>query len=435
MEWKLPAVVDAIDRTKTASSLSRQITNLWIIGILVLLPVDLGQLPLNVNLVDAWIVLGLPFLWLSFAHGRKLVGLSYALPMWVIMVASLVSTFAAPRPSLSLIVMLKELFLFVWFISLASLLAGLEPVDLRLMLWVWLVTVVLHGCLVLAQFMSPPLWQMVSRLMDRSSSFAHYRPSGLFANANKAAFFHLFGYVPLLLLKLPRSPGVILAIVLLAPMLATGSMAAAIAFTVGLLTATALIALSGRVMHVFKVLARVALVIPLLVGLAYPVVASNQRLEEHLTQILFGRSERSSAGRFDLWQRGVETYLNNDVVLFGIGPENFRVVDYQGKQLHNDLIAFSVERGLVGALGLVSFALLAASKAFHLLRLGMKQRDRVHVGVVVFFAAVLAAVVESLTHQSFHYHELWLVLALQEAVLFRLLTDPSTGVRETPPVR
>jgi hypothetical protein len=43
--------------------------------------------------------------------------------------------------------------------------------------------------------------------------------------------------------------------------------------------------------------------------------------------------------------------------------------------------------------------------------------------VVVFIAALMAILVESLTHQIFHTREMWLVLALLEAVLYKMITS------------
>ncbi|MHA2092513.1 MAG: hypothetical protein ACW98K_16830, partial [Candidatus Kariarchaeaceae archaeon] len=88
----------------------------------------------------------------------------------------------------------------------------------------------------------------------------------------------------------------------------------------------------------------------------------------------------------------------------------------------NDLLAFSVERGLLGTIGLVLLALFAIYKAMYLLLEYNKHRDRSHLVVVVFLAAIAAALVESQTHQIFHARWLWLVLAMQEAMIIQLRT-------------
>ncbi len=143
--------------------------------------------------------------------------------------------------------------------------------------------------------------------------------------------------------------------------------------------------------------------------------------QSHFEGIILGRAEKSSDGRFALWGRGLDVLSDRNVTLIaGIGPANFKVMDRQSTQLHNDLLAFIVERGLLGALGLVLIGGVAVTRAFYLMRIHRKFPDRVAPVVVVFLAAIVAVLIASLTHQIFHSRELWLVLALQEAMLFNL---------------
>ena len=118
---------------------------IWLVGTLVLLPVDLIKLPFNMILVDCWILMALPILWLSFLRGRYVISLSYMVAMWIILVASFASTFAAPAPKNSLVVIMKETYAYVWFVTLVAVLARLGARDLRRILVVWTGMVFLHG--------------------------------------------------------------------------------------------------------------------------------------------------------------------------------------------------------------------------------------------------------------------------------------------------
>ena len=109
--------------------------------------------------------------------------------------------------------------------------------------------------------------------------------------------------------------------------------------------------------------------------------------------------------------------MEHSGVLLGVGPENFRVVDGRDKQLHNDFIAFAVERGLLTGLALALFGLIAMSRAVYLFKAFNRKRPSLE--VVVFMAAIVAILLASLFHQIFHYREMWLVLALQEAMIFK----------------
>jgi len=401
---------------------------IWLLGTVILLPVSIFKLPFNMGLVDAWIVLALPIFWLFFVRGRLVISFSYTIPMWFILVGSLASTFAAPVPLNSLIVIMKEVYIFVWFITVAAVLPTLSARDFRLIMIVWSVMVLLHGLLIIAQFLFPELWRATAVLAGRSTEYVHFRPSGLFKNANLAAFNQLLGFVPLLLAGFSKKVTMILGVFLFATMLVTGSMGATLAFMAGLAVAVIIISLSGHLVLIAKVLAQLGFIILLVGGLLYFVIGQNQEYRDHFEQIILGRSERSSEGRFGLWERGTDVLLDHNKFIVGIGPENFRVVDGRGKQLHNDFLAFTVERGMLGTLGLVLFVILAVSRATYLLLLNNRSSDRARLIAVVFLAAMIAFIVESLTHQTFHSRQLWLILAVQEAMLYKITTSESRSL-------
>ena len=69
-------------------------------------------------------------------------------------------------------------------------------------------------------------------------------------------------------------------------------------------------------------------------------------------------------------------------------------------------------------------------RAISILQISGKASERARLEVVVFLAVIIATMVESLTHQLFHTRELWLVLALQEAVFFKMITSEN-GIEPT----
>jgi len=411
------------------SSSSMDFTTLWLLGMLVLLPVKFISFPHNMELVDFWILAALIIFWISFVLGRQSIIVNpYFVAIWLIVVGSLVSTFAARNVSYSLVVLLKEVYLLALFVTLIVMLSRLSAQNLRLVMLAWLVTVMLHGLLILAQFSSPDLWRFVTGLGGQSVDIDHFRPSGLFisekaGDANKAAFYQLLGFVPLVLTSRSKCFAMILGVVLFSSILATGSMGATVAFTTGLIVALfAILVVSKDLAPITKNL------IPLIVASSFLgallIFVFNHNDLSHLEGIVVGRAERSAGGRLDLWQRGLGVLLDNDATLItGIGPENFRVVDGKGNQLHNDLLAFVVERGLLGGLGLMALGGIAVCRAAYMLRIYATCLQGGGLKLIVFLATMIAILVESLTHQVFHTRELWLVLALQEAFLFRLASS------------
>ena len=414
------------------SSWSSRLIVIWLAGMVVFLPIKILNLPLNFELVDIWTLGGIPgALYLYSLRRPRVISLSYLIPMWFVLISSFISAFASPSPVRSMIVILKEVYLFVWFFVVLALLFQLSARHMREVLRVWSLVVICHGLLMLAQFISPDVWEFTNSLGGNSARLEGYRAAGLFicdkaGCANKAAFFQLLGFVPLLLAGYSKRTTIILGIFLFASMMTSGSMGATLAFSSGLMVAVFSIAYFKKSLSiVIKNFLRIGLALCIFGGALYIAGTQSPDTLNHFKRIIVGRFDRSSEGRFDLWGRGIDVLLEHNAFLWGVGPENFREVDASGNdnQLHNDTLAFLVERGLLGLIGLALFAGITLTKAVQILRISGKDPRRARWGVVVFLAALAATMVESLTHQIFHTRELWLVLAVQEAVLYKMITS------------
>jgi O-antigen ligase len=421
--WKSGSTsfIDPIDLSKAGQSpLLKCLVMIWLLGMVVLLPLDLLKLPYNATVVDIWVGMGLPIFWLSFACGKQSISLSYTIPMWFILVGSFASTYTAPAQKNSFIVILKEVYAFIWFVTLTAVLVKTNARDLRRLLVAWIGVAFLHGGVIVAQFLSPDFWRFIASLAGSTKDFELYRPNGLFMNPNWAAVFQLLGFIPIVLVSPSPKVALILGLLLLPTMLLTGSMGAVVAFIAGLTVAILVMSLSGHLVRMIKTFVSLAIMASLLGGLFYVIASHNERYQEHFEHIFLGRAEKSSESRFDLWRRGKNAFIDNNVFLWGIGPENFRVVDGRDHQLHNDILAFAVERGLLGAFGVVLFAIIALSKAVYIARIQHQYPTRARPVVIVFLGAMTAIIVESLTHQTFHFRTLWIFLALQEATLHKM---------------
>lgn len=411
------------------TTLSRNIIMTWLLCMMILLPVKIFHFPFNLELVDFWIVMGLPVFWLSFLSGRQTkISLPYTIAFLFIMIGSFASTFVSPNPSRSIIVILKEIYLFVWFVTVTALLSDLNARDMRRVMSVWAGTVILHGLLIVAQFLFPRIWHMITGFAGQATAYAHFRPSGLFisekaGDANKAAFFQLLGFVPLVLARPSKRYAIFLGVMLFSSILATGSMGTTISFTCGLTTALFLIIVFGRNWDlIMRYAVKSAVVILLFAGLFIIVLSQNQEYKAHFEKIITGRAEKSSGGRFHLWKRGIDVFEEHSALLWGVGPENFREVDaaQTDNQLHNDFLAFTVERGVIAIAGLILFIIVSISRAVYLMMMYAKAPDRIGLTIVVFPAIVTSMLIVSLTHQVFHAREMWLVLGLQEAMVFKI---------------
>jgi hypothetical protein len=428
-------IADQVAKSKTdQSSWVGRVMLIWLAGVVAFIPVKILNFPLNFELVEVWSLLGLPVvLWLYGIRRQRFISLSYAIPIWFVLFSSLISTFTSPVPVTSLIVVSKEVYLFVWFFVVMALLFQMSAKEMRQMLRIWTIVVILHGFLMIAQFLSPDIWEFTNSLGGNSARLEGYRAAGLFicdkaGCANKAAFFQLLGFVPLLLAGFSKRTTAILGVFLFASMMTTGSMGATLAFSSGLIvTIFAIAYFKKNMLLVIKISVRVGLALLVLAGIFYAASRRSPDTANHFERIIIGRYEKSSGGRFDLWSRGIDVLLEHNAFLWGVGPENFRDVDPSGNdnQLHNDTLAFLVERGLLGLIGLGLFAAITLKKAIQILQILSKEPKRGRLGVVVFLAVLVVALVESLTHQIFHTRELWLVLAVLEAVLYKMVTSDS----------
>jgi len=200
-------------------------------------------------------------------------------------------------------------------------------------------------------------------------------------------------------------------------------MGTTISFTTGLITTLILISLFAKNwIVIIRYFVKAVIAIFLFAAIFTLILSQNDDYKAHFEKIITGRAEKSSGGRFGLWGRGIDVFEKHNVLLWGVGPENFREVDaaQSDNQLHNDILAFTVERGLIGISGLLLFAFVTIGRAAYLLMMHIKYPEQVGLIVVVFPGIVAAIMLVSLTHQVFHARELWLLLALQESTVFRV---------------
>ena len=71
------------DRT----SFSKRVTMILLMGMVVLLPINIINLPLNMTFADYWILISMPVLWLFLIRQRPFISLSYAVAIWIILVS------------------------------------------------------------------------------------------------------------------------------------------------------------------------------------------------------------------------------------------------------------------------------------------------------------------------------------------------------------
>lgn len=404
--------------------------------VLLLQPVQCLKIPGNLQLGDFASLLFLPLVLTWCLRTQRAMRLPFAGPMLAILAITAVATLAtnspwavarspvsaSQGPLAGAIVLVTESYLYLWFAALALVFSHVDERNLRRLLWAWVLSGVGNGALILLQFVQPSVLSSMNAMLGSRGALDPFRPSGLFENCNSASLFQLSCFVPLVLLRLKERTTAALTAVLLAMMMGTGSMGGAMAFAAGTAVCMAglvLVRNDSRAFLRYVALGAVGIVLlAMLVALLLTVVPD---LQQRVQYIITGRGEGSANSRFGLWRQGIDILLR-DLPLFGVGPDMFKTI--AGFGLHNDFLSFSVERGPFAVLALGAMFTNAAVHAVQIARDRSKEAGNaalVHLGML---AALLTV---SLTHEIFHQRPIWVALAVQEAMWWRMLRRQAQG--------
>jgi O-antigen ligase len=392
----------------------------YLLGMLVLSVGQFLTLPSNLSLIDFWNLIFLPVCWWYLFRIRQTVRFPYIFGMWFILLGSCIGALFAFDPLASIIFIAKEVYLYVWFVTLAAVFSSLEPGLLRRVLLVWIAVVVLHGVLLIAEFVSPNFYGFMISVLGRFGPVdTRYFPrsTGLFLNPVWAALFQLMGFVPLLLVGLRRELSLLLGMVLLLSIFATASLGALTSLLGASVVAVLLLLFMGG--HL-KFLVWLAAIVTLAAGLFYFSISQSPDVLARLEHLTTDRAAHTAEERLGLWGGGTEVLFSPKSIL-GVGPNNYRDL-VENKTLHNDFLEFGVERGMIGLLGLVLLAGEALNSAVKILLNQIKSGDTARPSGVIFLAMLFGILLESNAHQIFHFRTVWLGLALLAATLSRMMS-------------
>lgn len=415
----LPVANTSVQSPSRVAPVLKFVVVMYLLGMVILSVEQFLALPQNLSSVDFWNLLFLPVCWLYLIYLRQPIRFPYALGMWFVFLGSFIGTFSSYDPLASLIFITKEIYLYIWFVTLVSVFASLEPGVLRRILLVWLAVAVLHGVLLVAEFVLPNFYEFMLSVLKRVGTVdPRYvgRVGGLFENPVWAALFQLMGFVPLLLGNFRRELTLFLGMALVLSILATASLGALTSLLIASVVAVFLLWLIGG--HL-KFLVWLAAVVTFAAGLFFVSINLFPDVRARLEHLTTDRAAHTANERLFLWGGGTEVLFSPQAIL-GVGPNNYR--DFlENKTLHNDPLEFGVERGIIGLLGLVLLFGEALNSAIKILRHQIKSGETARPSGVIFLAMLVAILLESNAHQTFHYRMMWVSLALLESTLFRMM--------------
>jgi hypothetical protein len=402
----------------------------WLsILVLCLLPLERWMLPLNLKIVDFALVASILYSLgkLQFMEGR----LRFPLiaPMWLVLVASLLATLAGGGHSKSIMAMIQEVYLFVWFLSLTNILAAMPLSDLDRLMKFWSVLAAAEAAATLMGMFSigPSLFYTSPVGENLLTSSGLSRAIGTYINPNATAAYLSISFFVLWATDWPIWLRLTLGLWLLIGVFSTGSMGALASTMVSF--AVLVMLHFGHAHHQAAALWRSAFILGMGGAVALLATfslwspylsASGSVMDSDLLVPSAGRLSRSLSDRSTLLEGAWSAYWQHPL---GTGPNT--AAERVGGDLHNDYAAFMFERGPLGVAGwlwLVGSTLLAPLRVAHR-HPDSSSRWR----VLALGAGFLACAVNALSHEVSHFRQVWVLMAFIFAVSSILSASAETG--------
>jgi O-antigen ligase len=419
--------------------------NLWLLaGTIALLPLLVPRGPGQSAPVDA---VALLFILVSVGgllrRGRPL-HLPAKGALSVILAASVVATVASLSLPDSLLSLLIEAYLVLLFLCVVNDLAY-DRGALRAALTVWTVAALIWAA-VFVGFYYHVLPEGLQQLLVENSKGGGYRVAGASKNPNLAASYMMTSFFVLLASPWPRRRPARLGAAgfLLLAVYVTGSNGALFGLIAGVAVLAVAACLRGsrtprqhlQVVGAVLVVGVAMLTAGLLVvGIPQVGVSDVQAVAARERGGVFegnlDRLDRSVGSRLTIWSNAWKG--TGSRVLVGVGPDAAPKIPFATRTLrrglHNDYLAFLIERGLLGLLGLLALSAIMLRWSGRLLAARSQEDVRGRWKAAGLAGAVVANLVLATNHESFHFRHVWLLFGLVWAAN-RLLLEEAAAVQD-----
>jgi O-antigen ligase len=370
-------------------------------------------------------------------------------PLLTIFGASLVATAFGLNLAEGMLSLLVEGYLLVLFVHIANHLAD-DQRSLRTILTVWSAAAVGWAAVFVGlYFQVLPAW--LQGVLLANGPEGGTRVAGASGNPNLAASYLLTSFFVLVASPWPRHRTARLAAAgaVLFGLYLTGSNGALLGLAVGLpvlLLAAAMQRTSGAGERQ-GVVGAALLAGGLLLGVVV-LTAGVPKVEVSEVQALatrekagalggnVGRLDRSVNGRLAIWSNAWGAA--GPRVLVGVGPGSAPEIPFARRTLrrglHNDYLAFLIERGILGLLGLLAFVVVLLRWSGRLLQDRLPDGRR-RWSVAGLAGAVVANLVLATNHESFHFRHVWVLFALTWAatqLMARARPEPADRIVPDP---
>jgi O-antigen ligase len=393
--------------------------------------------PGNTAAADAGIVMCILLAVLWTAKERLAIKLPYVLGVTLLVMGGAVASIVAHAPITAGLTLLTDLLLLAWAAVIALGRHNVAIVGVATRAWSRL-AVVYSGVMVVAYALGiDPLTGVTAK--------DGVRASYTFGDPNLAGNYLVVSLFVIAASKHPRSVGLrrIGYVLVLLAIGFTGSNGAMITLFLGAGLAVSLTQYRrGGAVAGATALAACATVAGVMVGVVMPRVDVNQIREQAAGSIpllrdSFGRSASSTSERATIVREGARLFLQGDATGYGPARTKATLRGQQAsyvKEAHNDYLATLLERGFIGALGLV---LLGVAIAARCLRLAFRDVPPEYAEVVprAWLLTVVGPMMASAAafYEVLHFRHLWTWLGIVAALVLAMQDEAARerGVGDT----
>jgi hypothetical protein len=378
-----------------------------------LLPLLRPSGPGNSSPVDAAIAVSVAATALWAGYTRQELRLPYALAVGVFMVGGAIASLAGPLPADGLLAVAHDLVLLTWCGVVVNVARSADALRWLLRAWAW----------------SSVAWAVILIFAVATGNFAlagitdrtGVRASLTFGDPNYAANYFFLSLMIVMATRSPRKLGLRIVCygVLLAALALTGSNGGILACAVGL--TIVMLAYVARRWGSPSMLA--ALCAAALLGVGWLVAGQSGQVEQlaaasgvPLLRDSIGRSSQSAQERQWLVSETIALYEQG--APWGLGPDSTKpllqtqLAPY-AYQTHDDYVEALVERGVVGAIGLILLIGSLAARTWSVVTQPLNPRfAELFPRFSPLVGAMAGLAVSASYYQILHFRQVWTVFAI-----------------------
>jgi hypothetical protein len=401
---------------------TRGIDFLLIVLVICTLPLERILLPASLKIVDVPLVLLVAYGGIKLINRNQGIHVPLIWPIWLTLIASLIATMTGLLSLNSIVAMIQEVYLFLWFIVLTNILISYSQFEFDTLIKIWSLVAILEATTAIMGMMNiGPAIFYTSPLKGNILSTGEFnRAFGTFANPNATGTYLSISFFMLLAVSnWKRLTRLILGLFLLVGIYSTGSMGAVLSTIASFLILIVIRPVYKNQRAALLTGGIVALGIAMLIILIL-VYNPSQSLRSIIEtsdrnaflSLTLGRLFHSVTGRVNLIEDVWHFYYRHPL---GIGPDAATLIS---GTLHNDYVAYLFERG---PFGLIAWLWLVIATLITPLR--MKDRYSANFRfwqLLVLWSGFLAIILNAFSHEISHFRQVWMLMAFLYSAYYGL---------------